>query len=80
MADRDIASVDALPGREWNAHAVAGDVLSRAEIDAPIIAVWMNKDGKLRYAKSRTDGATLSMFATLVLDMAQDCWRQVMRR
>ena len=69
------ASVDPLPGKEWNAHAVAGDVLSRAPISAPIFAVWIDENGKLRYAKSNTDAAALSMFAIVITEMAQRCYR-----
>ena len=70
------ATVDPLPGKEWNAHAVAGDVLNRAPMNAPIIAVWIDDKGCLRYSKSNTDGCALSMFAVLIQEMAQSCWRK----
>lgn len=70
------ATVNPLPGKGWNAHAVAGDVLNRAPMNAPIIAIWVDEKGCLRYSKSNTDPSDLSMFAMLLAEMAQACWRQ----
>lgn len=40
---------DSIP---WNAHACLGDALNRAAIDADLMVVWIDKDGKLSWAKS----------------------------
>lgn len=70
------ATVDCLPGKAWSAHAVAGDVLNRAPMNAPIVAVWIDDQGKVRYSKSNTAPCDLAIFATLLAEMAQACWRQ----
>lgn len=69
------ATVDPLPGKDWNAHAVAGDVLNRAPLNAAIIAMWIDEHGQLRYSKAGTDGRSLSWFAIVLTEMAQACYR-----
>lgn len=69
------ATVDPIPGRDWNAHAVAGDILNRCPIRAPIAVVWVGEDGKLRFSKSNCDAVSLAAFGALLSEMAQAIWR-----
>lgn len=51
----DLATVDCLPGQNWNAHAVLGDALQRAPIDAMILVLWIDKDGVYHRSSSATN-------------------------
>lgn len=54
-----LATVDLLPGRDWNAKACFGDALQRADIDAPAVAIWLDSEGQLRHSLSCTEEQTL---------------------
>lgn len=72
------ATVDALPGRGWNAHAVAGDALNRAPITAPIVCLWVDEQGRVCWSRANTSAATLAHMAVALNEMAQSKMREQM--
>jgi len=69
------ASVDALPGLDWNAHAVAGDILNRCPINAQIIALWIDNEGMLRFSKTTLPFEVACMFSAQLQDLVSDYFR-----
>ena len=49
MTELKLATVDLLPGKEWNAKAAFGDALQRAPIDSPCVALWL-ENGELKWS------------------------------
>lgn len=78
-----LATVDPISGAiPWSAKAAAGDALQRVP-DAektPFMAIWIGEDGCIRYSKANTDGKTLSLFAVILMEMAQSCYRDFLAR
>lgn len=48
----ELATVDPLPGILWNAHAALGDAMQRAPMNAPLIVLWLDEAGVLKYSRS----------------------------
>ena len=71
----DLASVDPLPGKEWSAKGAAGDALRRVGHGDAFIAIWRDEKNELQYVKANTDGTSMSIFACLLMEMAQRCFR-----
>ncbi len=65
-----VASIHNLPDKDWNAHAVAGDILERCPIDSQIMALWVDEDGKVRYSKTNLGFSTVAMFAAVLQEFA----------
>ena len=52
MSDK-IATVDPIKeGADWSAKAAAGDCLQRVDYRTPLICLWIDSDGGIRYAKA----------------------------
>jgi hypothetical protein len=79
MSDDSLATVDPLPGKRWGARAAAGDALQRTHDEGAFLAIWVGEDGKISWSKANTDGQSLSLFAVIVLELAQSCYREYLR-
>jgi hypothetical protein len=60
----------------WSAKAVAGDALQRVNHDSPIICIWLDEEGKIRYSKANMTFHAISAMAVFLLDMAQSWIRE----
>ena len=51
--EKRYAAVEVISDKiKWNAHAALGDALNRAPINAELMVVWIQDDGKLRWSKA----------------------------
>ncbi len=60
------ATIDPLPGCEWNAEAAAADALNRVPKEAHFFSCWITEDGVLHYSKAGTTLSDLSFMATFI--------------
>lgn len=69
-----LATVDPLPGINWNAKAAAGDALQRVSEDAPFIAIWVDSDGILRMSQAGMTTTNLSLIVGYMNARLTDVW------
>lgn len=59
----ELATVDPLPGILWNAHAVLGDAMQRAPMDAALVVMWIGGDGQTKTSCSANNQETVWLCA-----------------
>lgn len=78
MSPRDLASVSPIGERaDWSAKAAAGDAMQQVGHDRPIVCLWIDEQGVMRYAKANTSVADLCTMQVFLAHMATYAWRKV---
>ena len=73
----ELATVDPIADNiSWSAHAVGGDVIQRAPINAPVIAIWIGEDDLVKYSKANCKASDLCVFSAVIHDMAVEVLRK----
>jgi hypothetical protein len=61
--------------KPWSAKAAAADALERAQHEAPMLCVWLDEKGHLKYSKANADLKFASIVAVWAIDWATRFWR-----
>lgn len=61
------------PDRDWSAKAAAADAMERVDHKNPILCVWVDDKGHLKYSKANTDLKFASIVAVWAMDWTR--WR-----
>ena len=62
------------PDGPWSAKAAAANAVERVEHNSPILCVWIDSKGHLKYSKANTDMKFASLVAVWAMDWATRFW------
>ena len=62
-----MADIEIIPKHGWNAKAAAGDALNRADLRDPLIAIWIDDKGQVRYSQANMDSKSLALITQFLI-------------
>lgn len=76
-----VDKINVLPGISWSAQAAACDAMERVKglpPNTPFLAIWIQPDGGIRWAKTDESFSNAARYAVVVQEMANAWVRREM--